>query len=488
LRSPLPDLPLNKLQSETAKQRQTTPRYSGRDVDTAVALCSSKGFWFSVIFYLRFEIFLSSLIPLSLTSLPFLRNIIFSLISSMSTSQTPSYIPSSEYSSFGQFSMNYLQSNDQSYHKYHSYNIFIGSWNVNAKIEDISNLSSKFLNIDSFIGDSPDLIILGFQEIIELSATNTLVASAAVNTPTPSNISAERINKWSEIILESLRNGPFMRQRDTTTSSSSSSFSSTPPSSSSSYHLVESLSMVGIWCVIYSKKYLLSLISNIQSKTIPRGARGVLGNKGSVCISLTLHETKICFICAHLTANREEILKRNEDYSFIMKKKIFLTSSTSSSSLSSCPPSTSSSSLSSSTYSLGFMSQLQSETAMSTSQTKVFNSILEKKEQLLNCLQDLQMNFTGASATSASAAASADSQDGISGYPSLLSLTLLLTLPNSAPNPFHLSFSLLPPSIHPSSHDLTIHIPSSFPSPPSSPPSLFPSSLCLFRMSSRNHH
>jgi hypothetical protein len=265
------------------------------------------------------------------------------------TSTSPS-IPSVEYPSFGQFSMNYLQSNDLSYHHYHSYNIFVGSWNVNAKIEEVSNLS-KYLNIDSYIGDPPDILVLGFQEIIELSATNTLVASASSGATTPSNISAERINKWQENISESLRNGSAMRG---------------DPSPSSSYQLVESLSMVGIWCVIYAKKLMLPLIKNIQAKAIPRGAGGLLGNKGGVCISLMIHDTSCCFVCAHLTANREEVLRRNEDFHSILKKRVFLKSS--------------------------FMNQIQTETAMSTFQTKVFTQILEKKEQLVTCLQELQIN------------------------------------------------------------------------------------------------
>ena len=39
-----------------------------------------------------------------------------------------------------------------------------------------------------------------------------------------------------------------------------------------------------------------------------------VGNKGSVAVSLKIHETRICFVCSHFAADTERVIKRNSDY------------------------------------------------------------------------------------------------------------------------------------------------------------------------------
>jgi phosphatidylinositol-bisphosphatase len=50
---------------------------------------------------------------------------------------------------------------------------------------------------------------------------------------------------------------------------------------------------------------------------------GVLGNKGGACIRMSIYDTQVCFVCAHLSAHREDVHKRNEDAAAILQKKIF---------------------------------------------------------------------------------------------------------------------------------------------------------------------
>jgi hypothetical protein len=49
----------------------------------------------------------------------------------------------------------------------------------------------------------------------------------------------------------------------------------------------------------------------------------VLGNKGAVCIRFELGDTSVCIVNAHLSAHREAMLKRNDDYNGIITAKIF---------------------------------------------------------------------------------------------------------------------------------------------------------------------
>ena len=99
-------------------------------------------------------------------------------------------------SNYSKYASESLCHKEHVFHTYANLNVFIGSWNVNAKLETIEDLSG-WLNIDTYIGESPEIIIIGLQEIIELTATNTLVASSVVtssnNNGNGSVISSERI-------------------------------------------------------------------------------------------------------------------------------------------------------------------------------------------------------------------------------------------------------------------------------------------------------
>ena len=48
-----------------------------------------------------------------------------------------------------------------------------------------------------------------------------------------------------------------------------------------------------------------------------------IGNKGAVCIRFEIESTSICFIASHLSAHREHIQKRNDDYYAIITSPIF---------------------------------------------------------------------------------------------------------------------------------------------------------------------
>jgi NADPH-dependent curcumin reductase CurA len=137
------------------------------------------------------------------------------------------------------------------------------------------------------------------------------------------------------------------------------------------YQILDSLSMVGIWLIIFVKSSLLPSITGVQAKAIPRGIGGLFGNKGGVCIRMMIHDTSVCFVSAHLTANREEVTKRNEDYHQIMRKRVFVKGSAE------------------------YMMQLQEETTVSMAQTKILGQVEEMKEQLIRCLQDIQNDRSG---------------------------------------------------------------------------------------------
>ncbi|WOK99437.1 type IV inositol polyphosphate 5-phosphatase 7-like isoform X1 [Canna indica] len=95
--------------------------------------------------------------------------------------------------------------------------------------------------------------------------------------------------------------------------------------SSSRYCLVASKQMVGIFLTIWVRSEIRGDVKNLKVSCVGRGLMGYLGNKGSISISMSLHQTSFCFICSHLTSGEKEgdELRRNSDVMEILRKTRF---------------------------------------------------------------------------------------------------------------------------------------------------------------------
>nr|XP_043629322.1 type IV inositol polyphosphate 5-phosphatase 7-like [Erigeron canadensis] len=93
----------------------------------------------------------------------------------------------------------------------------------------------------------------------------------------------------------------------------------------SSYSLVASKQMVGVFLTVWVRSDLREHVSNLKVSCVGRGLMGYLGNKGSVSVSMLLHQTSFCFVCSHLTSGQKEgdELRRNADFMEIVKKTRF---------------------------------------------------------------------------------------------------------------------------------------------------------------------
>ncbi|XP_048138982.1 type I inositol polyphosphate 5-phosphatase 4 isoform X5 [Rhodamnia argentea] len=93
----------------------------------------------------------------------------------------------------------------------------------------------------------------------------------------------------------------------------------------SRYCLVASKQMVGIFLTIWVRSELRDCVRNLKVSRVGRGLMGYLGNKGSISISMSVHQTSFCFICSHLTSGEKEgdELRRNSDVMEILRKTRF---------------------------------------------------------------------------------------------------------------------------------------------------------------------
>ncbi|CAG7874348.1 unnamed protein product [Brassica rapa] len=215
--------------------------------------------------------------------------------------------------------------------------MFVGTWNVGGKSPHDGLDLKDWLQSPA----DADIYVLGFQEIVPLNAGNVL--GAEDNGP---------VAKWLSLIREALNNNNHNLSQNNlklsknhrtsfelTKSSqqprlSFSNISDDNPASCNSttpqgYSLAASKQMVGIFLCVWVRDDLRKRITNLKVSCVGRGIMGYLGNKGSISISMSVHETSLCFVCTHLTSGEKEgdEVRRNLDVTEILKRTRFSRSS-----------------------------------------------------------------------------------------------------------------------------------------------------------------
>ncbi|XP_078442444.1 type I inositol polyphosphate 5-phosphatase 4-like [Wolffia australiana] len=250
----------------------------------------------------------------------------------------------------------------------HQYRIFVGTWNVGGKSPP------PYLNLDDWLHTSlpADLYVLGFQEIVPLNAGNVL--------GTEDNAPAR---KWLSLIATTLNRNPFSSSSSSSAALRRRSFHSqksdrfvdpslerrfsvcdrmmmmAPSAMDDDDHddydddggddgdgvvddddgggglggvaegrrfcLVASKQMVGVFLTVWVRRELREEVKDLRVSCVSRGLMGYLGNKGAISISLRLHRTSFCFVCAHLSSGEKEgdELRRNSDVLEILRKTRF---------------------------------------------------------------------------------------------------------------------------------------------------------------------
>lgn len=165
---------------------------------------------------------------------------------------------------------------------------FIGTWNVNAKGKE-EVLDEWLCTAQWRRNSAPDIIAVGFQEIVDLNAVNVAVDS--------------KTQQRSQFWVERLR--------------------STLAGTGELYTLLQQKSMVGLLICVFVKSVHLPRVRFVHAASVGVGVLGMGGNKGGVSIRMQFYDSTLCFVCSHLAAHRENVGGRNADYSNIITKTSF---------------------------------------------------------------------------------------------------------------------------------------------------------------------
>lgn len=240
--------------------------------------------------------------------------------------------------------------------------IFVGTWNVGGRVPPTDLDIQEWLAME----EPADIYVLGFQEIVPLNAGNIFGAEddhpVAVwehiiretlnkkcpykpkhkyhsDPPSPSKFNPSDSNLVMEEDLLSEASNESEGELHPLLSENSNGFPeyNSDHDVSTNHRVVKrkmpyfvriiSKQMVGIFLSIWVRRGLRRNIRNLRVSTLGVGAMGYIGNKGSISVSMSIHQTSFCFVCCHLTSGEKDVnlIKRNADVEEILRRTVFNT-------------------------------------------------------------------------------------------------------------------------------------------------------------------
>lgn len=147
--------------------------------------------------------------------------------------------------------------------------------------------------------DGPDIIVFGFQELVDLDDKGKAGKSVAKGffgkkkeKEPDERALAVAYREWQNHLEKQV---------------------SIATSSSDGYKLLQVRNLVGLFTCLFVKQKVEARIANVQATSVKTGLKGRYGNKGGIVIRLTFDDTSMCFVNCHLAAGQKHVVARNND-------------------------------------------------------------------------------------------------------------------------------------------------------------------------------
>lgn len=163
---------------------------------------------------------------------------------------------------------------------------WVGTFNLNGRTNGIDEDLSPWLCPPEIGTTQPEIVAVGFQEIVELSPQQIM------------NSDPTRKQLWEKAVKRTLDNHARKIGGE-------------------KYVLLRSGQLVGAALCIFVRGSVLQHIKNVEGSVKKTGMSGMAGNKGAVAIRFDYANTPICFVTAHLAAGFANYDERNKDYATI---------------------------------------------------------------------------------------------------------------------------------------------------------------------------
>ena len=167
--------------------------------------------------------------------------------------------------------------------------VYVGTWNTAST--DFNKI--KDINLDLWLKPKdpnliPDIYFIGFQEVVELSATNVIMISEEKQ--------QQILDEWDKKIIETIQKV-------------------------GNYEKLVEMNLVGINFYFYILEEKSKKVKNISKKLVKTGLGGATGNKGSCCINFEYENTSFSIACSHLAAGNKN-KQRLKELDFVLNLKL----------------------------------------------------------------------------------------------------------------------------------------------------------------------
>lgn len=162
--------------------------------------------------------------------------------------------------------------------------MWAGTFNLNGKSRGIAEDLSAWLcpPVDRS-QQQPEIVAVGFQEIVELSPQQIM------------STDPHRRQAWEEAVKNTLNENAERL-------------------GSEEYVMLRGGQLVGASLSVFVKASVLPFTKNVEGSVKKTGMSGMAGNKGAVAIRMDYANTSICLVTAHLAAGFANYEERNQDY------------------------------------------------------------------------------------------------------------------------------------------------------------------------------
>ncbi|KAF4633772.1 hypothetical protein G7Y89_g4345 [Cudoniella acicularis] len=202
-----------------------------------------------------------------------------------------------------------MQSSEADFCEFRPIKTLVMTWNAGASTPyslQHSDQDSTFFRDLIQGSDCPDILVFGFQELVDLEDKTRTAKSFFKSKKKDPNSEQEHMSHqyrdWRDFLTRCLDD--YMPRNEL-------------------YHLLHTSTLVGLFTCIFVRAPLRERIRNVSGAEVKRGMGGLHGNKGALVVRFVLDDSSLCFINCHLAAGQSQTKDRNNDITSIIESSIF---------------------------------------------------------------------------------------------------------------------------------------------------------------------
>lgn len=196
-----------------------------------------------------------------------------------------------------------MQDSDIKYCTFREIRAAVVTWNVGAC--NPSDIRSDFISDAIHVEDPPELLVFGFQEIVDLedrAVTAKTILGFGKKKDKENARSEQHVSRvyreWRDFLGKCINR--YLDRRH-------------------SYTEVHTSCLIGLFQCIFVRQEEKSSIRNMSATEVKCGMKGHYGNKGALITRFMFDDSSLCFINCHLAAGQSQTSHRNNDIAAILE-------------------------------------------------------------------------------------------------------------------------------------------------------------------------